>query len=270
MFKAIAKYFRALGYLVTGRITKAREALSMNTAVIGATYDSVIAEKKKRLISFRDAVASLVGNQEKKKSDLEGVNKGIKKYEKLKSAALGRAKAVLVKHNGDAVAAKADRDYEKYQKTFADFSSTLSEKETRRDELENDIVSMDDQIHKYEMDMRSLLKEFDKIKDEKHATIADVISAKEQQAIADQLSGLAEDRTTEDLTELREMRRKAKAKAKVSYRMAGMDNRHEEEELLAEAESSEANDEFEKLMGLSENDAPMPDLASSETKLPEA
>ena len=45
MFRAIGRYFRALGYLVTGRIDKARQTLMANPNVMRATYDQVIHDK---------------------------------------------------------------------------------------------------------------------------------------------------------------------------------------------------------------------------------
>ena len=47
MFKAIGRYLRAFGYLITGRIDAARKELSTNPYVVQATYDSVIEEKTK-------------------------------------------------------------------------------------------------------------------------------------------------------------------------------------------------------------------------------
>ena len=47
MFKAIGRYFRALGYLFTGQIDSARKVLNQNPAVVQATFDRIIEEKKK-------------------------------------------------------------------------------------------------------------------------------------------------------------------------------------------------------------------------------
>jgi len=57
MFKAVWRYFRAIGYLITGRIDAARMVLSANPAVIQATFDHIIGEKRKRIQQYKDAVA---------------------------------------------------------------------------------------------------------------------------------------------------------------------------------------------------------------------
>ena len=57
MFRAIGRYFRALGYLLTGRVDQARRAVSTNPAVVQATFDNIIQEKKKRLSQYKDASA---------------------------------------------------------------------------------------------------------------------------------------------------------------------------------------------------------------------
>ena len=49
MWNALGRYFTAIGYLFTGRIDKARQALETDPNVVRATYDDVIREKKGRI-----------------------------------------------------------------------------------------------------------------------------------------------------------------------------------------------------------------------------
>ncbi len=68
MFRAIGRYFRALGYLVTGRFDRARQSMSMSPDVVRATYDRVIEEKKKRIHQYKDAVGAMITQEERKKT----------------------------------------------------------------------------------------------------------------------------------------------------------------------------------------------------------
>ena len=70
MFRAIGRYFRALGYLLTGRIDRARQALMTNPDVMRATYDQVIRDKTGRIHQYKDAVASMIAQEEKKRNQV--------------------------------------------------------------------------------------------------------------------------------------------------------------------------------------------------------
>ena len=64
------------------------------------------------------------------------------------------------------------------------------------------------------------------------------------------MTGLSEDRTGEELRELRELRNKAKANARISREVAGLDTKKAEDDFLAYAQADAAEDEFDALIGL--------------------
>jgi hypothetical protein len=102
------------------------------------------------------------------------------------------------------------------------------------------------------------MRELDKLKEEKHDAVADVLSATEEKEIADMMTGLSNDRTSEELRELREMRQKAHANARISRELAGMDTKRAESEYLEYAQATEADDEFDALIGLSDKESTQP------------
>jgi flagellar biosynthesis chaperone FliJ len=269
MFKAIGKYFRALGYLVTFRINKARETLDLNPGVMMASYENIIEEKRQRLSQYKDAISALIAQEESKKEKLRALTDEIGKLEKLKTGAAARAKQIVDKYAGDPAAVKNDPEYLKCQSAFKDFSSTLAEKQKRVAELESDLKEMMSGISGHKIQIQALMRDLDKLKEEKHDAVADVLSAKEEKQIADMMTGLATDRTSEELRELRELRSKASANARVSRELAGMDSKKEENEFLEYAQNTEADSEFDQLIGLTtKKETATP--AQTETKIPEA
>ena len=108
MFKAIGRYFRAIGYLFTGKVDKARQALNTNPAVVQATFDKIISEKKKRITQYKDAVGAMIAQEEKKKSQLKQLTDKILKHRKLRDGAAARAKQIVEKHNGNIEAVRSD------------------------------------------------------------------------------------------------------------------------------------------------------------------
>jgi len=270
MFRAIGRYLRALGYLFTGRIDKARQALLANPNVIRATYDQITKEKADRIHQYKDAVAGMIGQEEKKRAQLKSLTEDITKLEGMKAGAAAMAKKLVAKYNGDIEAVKNDPEYARCQTAFKDFTTTLTEKEQRVADLEVDIEALSKNIGDHKVQIQGLLRDLEKIKEEKHEAVADVISAREEQQIADMVSGISEDRATEELNELRDMRRQVKAKARMSREISGLDAKRDEEEFLAYANESVANNEFDALIGLTSEGEDKDDDTGEKTKIPEA
>lgn len=269
MFKAMGKYVRAVFYLITFRIDKASETLRMNPGVMSANYDRIITEKRGRINQYKDAIAAMIAQEESKKQKLKKITEEIEHLEKLKSGAAAKARKVAQKHNNDPEATKHDPEYQKCQAAFKDFSSTLAEKQSRAEELEKDLEELVKNVEGHKINIQSQMRDLEKLAEEKHDTVASVLSATEEKQIADIMTGLAEDRTSEELRELRELRGKAGAQARMSREMAGLDTKRAEEEFLDFAQASEANDEFDQLIGLAgREDAET--SAPEQTQIPES
>ena len=270
MFKAIGKYIRAFFYLITFRINKASETLRMNPGVMSATYDNIINEKRGRINQYKDAIASMIAQEETKKQKLRKLTEEIEKLSKIKAGAAAKARKVAERHNGDAEATRADPEYQKCQSAFKDFSSTLDEKQARAEEIEGDLEELIKNIDGHKINIQSQMRDLEKLGEEKHDAVASVLSAHEEKQIADIMTGLAEDRTGEELRELRELRGKATAQARMSREMAGLDTKRAEEEFLQYAQASEANDEFDALIGIAGEEEKDDESTSPEqTKIPE-
>lgn len=269
MFKAIGRFFRAIGYMFTGKVNNAADSLASNPTVMSATYDKVIDEKRKRLNQYKDAISAMIAQEETKKEKLRTLTDDIQRLEKLKQGAAGKAKQLVEKYAGDPAAVKNDPEYIKCQSAFKDFSSTLAEKQQRVTELENDLKQLVENVGGHKAQITSLMRELEKLKDEKHDAVADVLSSAEEKQIADMMTGLSQDRTSEELQKLRDMRNKASANARVSRELAGMDASRAESEFLEYAQSSVADDEFDQLIGLSQKKESA-EPSTPDYKLPES
>ncbi len=268
MFKAVGKYFRAVWYLMTFRVEKASETLRMNPGVVSANYDRIIEEKRQRLNQYKDAVSAMIAQEETKKEKLRTVTEEIEKLEKLRAGAAAKAKKLVEQYNGDTEAVKRDPEYAKCQAAFKDFSSTLAEKQQRAHEIDEDLKQLVANVSGHKTQIQSLMRDLDKLKEEKHDAVADILSAQEEREIADMMTGLSNDRTSEELRELRELRQKSSANARVSRELAGMDTKRAEAEFMEYAKATEADDEFDALIGLAKKETPAP--AQQESKIPEA
>lgn len=270
MFSAIGRYLRAFGYLITGRIDSARQAVSSNPAVVRATYDKVIQEKKNRIHQYKDAVGAMIAQVEKKKSQLKRLTTEMARLKKLRDGAAAMARKVVARHNGDQEAVRSDPDYIKCQAAFKDFSSTIGEKEEHWSELEEDVKTFDSNIATHKTQLTGLMREIEKIKHEKHETVAELLTATEEKEIADMLSGISQDRSSEELQELRDLRDQAKATARISREVAGVDAKQSENEFLEYAESSTSDSEFDALIGLAKEEETASTETPDKTRIPES
>jgi chromosome segregation ATPase len=278
VFSALGRYVRAFGYLITGRIDSARKELSRNPYVIQATYDRIVSEKTTSIQQYKDAVASMIAQQEKKLATLKKLTEETNRLEQLKEGAAAKAKLTVDKlkaTGADMEAIKHNEDYMKCLAAFNDFTSTLAEKNARIAELEADIRQLSDNIGGHKIQMTQLLRDLDKLKEEAAATVADMLTAKEEESIANMVAGISEDRYSKELQDMRDLRQQSKAKARISREMAGTDARRQESEFLEYARTGVATDEFDRLIGLAgaadkqaESPAAQPEV-QEKSRLPE-
>jgi len=76
MFKAIGRWIKAVGYLLTGQIDSARRVLDTNPHVIRAKYDAIVEEKIARIHQYKQAVAGLIAQEEKKTQQNQALERG--------------------------------------------------------------------------------------------------------------------------------------------------------------------------------------------------
>jgi len=255
MFKAIARWFKAFGYLLTGQIDAARRTLDTNPHVVRAKYDDIIREKTSRIQQYKQAVAGLIAQQENKIAKVKNLTEEVQRLQRLKAGALAKAKQLVQKLQDQGKSKEeiqADGEYQKCLTAYNDFSSTLAEKNERITELETDIETYSTRIQEHKVQLQHLLREIEQVKSEASDAVADIITAKQEQELADAFAGIAEDGTARELQELRQLRQEVKAEARISKELAGTDSRAQEVEFLEYARKSAVNEEFDALVGLAE------------------
>ena len=269
MFKAIGRWIKAVGYLLTGQIDSARRVLDTNPHVIKAKYDAIVEDKIERIHQYKQAVAGLIAQEEKKLSKIKQLTSEVENLERLKAGALAKAKQTVEQLKATGISEEAIHDDENYKKcltAYKDFNSTLSEKQERISELEADIEGYKNNISDHKIQLQQLLRDVEKVKAEAADTVADVITAKQEKELAETFAGIAKDGTAEELQNLREMRQELKAEAKITKELAGTDTKSQEAEFLEYARQSESTSEFDALIGLA-SEAPAPKETNKEKEV---
>ncbi len=251
MFKAMTRYLTAIGYLLTGRIDSAREALDSDPHVMRAKFDEIILQKTARIQDYKRAVAALMAQMESKLGKIRLLTDETGTLTKLKTGAKAKAMErvnLLTKQNLTKEQIQEDPEYKKCLAAFNDFSSTLEEKEKRLAELEHDVKECGKNVEDHKIQLQHLAREIEKVKQEAADSVADVIASGQEQEIADALSGISMDETNKELEQMRNVREKMKANAKISKELAGTDTKRAEAEFLEYAKQSVSNKEFENGM----------------------
>ncbi len=253
MFAAIGRFFRAIGYLFTGKMDSTTRGLRTNPHVIQATFDRVIEDKKARIHQYKDAVARMIAQEETKKARIKELSDEIVRLNQLKEGAAAKARTVVnqLKAQGQSEEQiKGNEEYVKCLAAFNDFTSSLKEKEEHVAELEGDVREISGTVSGHKIQLQSLLREVDKIKQEANQTVADIITSREEAEINNMLVGIGQDRTSKELEDMRALRQESKASARISREMAGTDTKVLENEFLEYARTGVATDEFDRLIGL--------------------
>jgi len=242
MFSAIGRFFKAIGYLLTGRLDAKTKGLDEDPSVVRARYDELITRKRQAILQVRNAVAGVIRNVERKRGELQATNEDIAQKERLMNGA--KAMAAKLAKGRTREEAQQDMEFVKCMKAYQDFKSSLDILRQRREGLELDIEQTEKDAKGYEVQLQGLHRELQELTDERERSVADVAMARETRAASEALAGIGNDGTADDLRRLRETVAQAKAEAQVTSRMAGTDTARQEAEFLEMAGGIEAENEF--------------------------
>jgi len=255
MFGAIGRWFKAVWYKLTGAMDQARRGLDTDPHVMRAKFDEIIKGKVNQIHTYKQAVATLIAQQEKKMAKVKSLTNEMQKLENLKAGALAMAKQAVAKLQGEGKTNEvvhADPNYKKCLTAYNDFAATLTEKQDHIKDLEGDIGEYDGSIANHKINLQQLQRDIEKLKSEAADAVADVITSKEETELADMINGISKDGMGKELQNLRDLRHEMRAEARISREMAGTDTKVQEAEFLEYARSNTATDEFDALLGMAE------------------
>jgi phage shock protein A len=252
---AIWRYVKSFLYLITGQIDKSRRALDSNPNVMKAKFNDIIKSKVDQIHTYKQAVATLIAQQEKKMAKVKALTQDVRKLENLKAGALAMAKQTVAKLQGEGKTKEevhADPEYKKCLTAYNDFAATLIEKQDHIKDLEGDIGEYDGSIANHKINLQQLQRDIEKLKSEAADAVADVITSKEETELADMVNGISKDGMAKELQNMRDLRHEMRAEARVSREMAGTGTKVQEAEFLEYARSNTGTDVFDSLLGMAE------------------
>jgi len=218
--------------------------MESNPQVFEARYNDVIENRTKDIQTAKNAVAQMMSLQENKKAKYKDLSADVEKKKRIADGAKNQAQKVASKYS-TLEEAKQDPEFVKHQKAYADYRSTIEEKESHMTSLMTDIEGYEKQIGMYEKQLKDFQSEISKLKEEKHEAVADLVLSKQEEEINDAIANISVGNSaTAELADLRKQRQDAKSRAKISQTLAGADTKSQEDEYLELASSSEFDDDL--------------------------
>lgn len=266
------RYLKALWYLVTGRLEKARKSLMENSNVMSATYDASIKKTEGRFQTTKEAVAELVRIEQELVTKIKELGERIKRLNQVKTGAQlamqksindGRAKNLTKEQ----IAGSAD--FVKHQAAFNDASSTLAEVTGQYDEKDAELKTRQQQIAVYKTQLQKMQRAGETLRTEKQEALADVAIAKQSEAIDSMLAGITNDTIDTDLKDAREARQRAKARSTVTSELIGNDAKLAEDQYTQFALQSNVASQLDGLLDWGDK-VEEPKESLEPAKLPEA
>lgn len=252
LFASIGKYFAAFGYLLTGRVDKARERMGTDPNVIRATMDGVIEGKKKSIGEMMDAVAEIINLQEAKKGQKAGFEVKLAEKQKIQVAAKRMTEERIKKLQADGKSPeeiKVDPDFMKHSSNYATVSSEVKGLEENIARATADITLYQTKLDQYKIQLQGMKRDLEKSKEKKSTLVADAITAEQELRLNQMLAGITSDSSAAQTeADLEGAVGKLKAKARVAGELAGTDTAVADAQYLDYAEKSAAASEFDSLL----------------------
>ncbi len=120
---------------MTGQIDEARRGLDSDPHVMRAKFDEIIKGKVNQIHTYKQAVAKLIAQQEKKLAKIKNLTEEVQKLENLKAGALAMAKQTVAKLQAEGQTKEeihANEEYQKCLTAYNDFTHSPRSRITSR------------------------------------------------------------------------------------------------------------------------------------------
>ncbi len=222
---------------------------------IRARYREIIHEKTSRVERYREAVAQLMSQLQRKTARLEEEGREIQTLEREEEAKLAEAERLVgeLKAEGQTLEQiKADARYQRCLAAYEELSAGTDEKQERFAELQADAEEHLAKIREHERRLETLMRELEELEDESAEVAADLATVQLEKEIADVRAGITRADTDAELEELLHQFRKAKAAVRITREAADLDDDARDTEYLEVARKVSAAKRFETSVGLGE------------------
>jgi chromosome segregation ATPase len=253
------RWFRAIVNKVMGWFGAKGEALEEDPDAISNVFDRAIRESGNRKETTKQAVAKLMGVQQKQSARFNELTSIINTLSKRKDGAAARMKQLSLQMQAKGATneqIKGDSEIIKALQTYTDLTAKLEERIKESKEKEEGLQKLSDNLNRLKASLQSMQRNQDSLREEKEGAIADVVSAKDQMAVDALMSGASQQSVDVDLEHAREARRNVVNRAQLTSEMKNLQSGASGEEYEKYATEAAIAGNLDALLGL-ENKQPV-------------
>lgn len=244
MWKVVSGF---ISLITAGFIDLEKGLFRKNAGVIGVKYDTLIDKMRTDGERVYESLVDLVKMQETRRQRITKVTSETELLKKKRTAAFDLAKKCALKFGADIAGRDANPEYMKLQAAYTDYDSSIKSKESEIAAIQKEIDTQEPTINKLKVQLQSLEREVDKVRDKKATTIANVKLASSAEKWK-KIAGLDTSGYAELSRELDDINNEALADMKVSTELSGNSAQDLDAELLVHAERTQASNEFDRLI----------------------
>lgn len=237
IFRSLFRFVTTLGGLLSSKVDEGTDALLTTPAGIKAAFKTTRDTWTRQYKEVRDAVSQLLMVMEQKRAEIEKLQQELKEAEIRKRGAVEKFKSTKE---------------EKYQLAFQQAHTRIGEIESRLQELNTEVETMEKRVDGYKLKLTEMQANIGKLDKQEAEAIADIVSSKQIVELNDRLQNLSTTLHDQNLSAIEKARQKATAKAKLSDELAGTDNAQIDREIMSAGLSGDAMDEFNRMLAESE------------------
>lgn len=236
-----------------------RPGLSRPGLEIRSSYEQLIEEKATRLQRYREALAKLEAQWEKRKGRISSQQESLERLARSRDKALAQSTRIVdelkaADHSLESI--KADVGYRQTLATYTDRSVHLEEELERLQELEVEADDLHQKIRQHDAQLEVLVGELEELREEARDVEAELTLTELEQELIDIRTGVARsDLARQREAMLRSVRDK-RAELKVTKRLAGVTRESDDLEYLQRAREMAAARDLETELGLEAENGP--------------
>jgi len=249
------RFVKSIGYFLIGKIDRKRSKVSRTPDAIRGGFNEVIRNESKLCVQYIDSTGEKIKSKERKVVRLQTYLKSLEDLREKQHGALSlaqkRAKELETK---DPAVLEQDERYTKLRNIYSEKDSLITNLESTIAELEADIKDDERDIEEHKTRIGEMRNNLINLAAERDDTVATVLAAEADRKVNEAFANLPSDnKNTELLQHLREVRESAKASSQVVRELAEIDANSIDEELVKEGRSSVSDNRFDELITGSSN-----------------
>ncbi len=229
VFGAIGRLFASIGYLLTGNIDAAGNALKGNPVVVQARLDEAIRKKGEEASHFADLVGKMEHQHTRAKNDLKKTSEDIDQLEQdiVGAKAVARKRVEELRQQNPSITNEelmADKVIAHAQADVANFTSSLERQKAHETSLKESIKEREGTLQGYYSRLRTLKHEIDEYKRRAPELVARLVTAQQQIDLDKAMAGFKESSGADSIfADVEETVGETEATAKVTSIASGAD-----------------------------------------------